>query len=514
MVRIPSCHPLGPLLRLEGLDYNDLPPIGTSRNRIEQFMMALLQESLQLIGSVDTYYANVNQKRNPSGWKSKGKQTYRGVSKIGGPGEVVVDLLERSISKSELKDAIEKPALVQADHGVNASGSNTGTSASGSNPDPNVVTTRVMGKKNPTPETWACRRSLHRNEAAAGTADWDEFIVRMKDLHVETEKDMTPTVPRAQKVHSWPAAGLVDILELPGYANNGPGPWTGFTLNMVEMEHDLNTLMLKNRIFPVLQMTCRTLKEADLHQMLVVSIPINNWKDCELSGDVTTAKYASESNKVIGSYASVERFRIVERVEEEPRPAPVSKLSRLTRPFRGRMRPSATASAAVSNTPPPEASSSATGSGGAGSSSTAPAATGQRNAASAQALVQGPAGGANVDKIQHAPAVDYQGQNGSSEAESPEVNEMETQIEWTMATASHARGWLPLFIQTPAVPKKIAIDVPLFLKFIQKMREQNAGEQIENEDRQADQQAVSQSGANPPVEQSANNPPAGNSQSG
>lgn len=43
-----------------------------------------------------------------------------------------------------------------------------------------------------------------------------------------------------------------------------------------------------------------------------------------------------------------------------------------------------------------------------------------------------------------------------------------------MATASHARGMLPLAIQTPFIPKKIAVDVPLFLKFMVGARQREA----------------------------------------
>lgn len=43
-------------------------------------------------------------------------------------------------------------------------------------------------------------------------------------------------------------------------------------------------------------------------------------------------------------------------------------------------------------------------------------------------------------------------------------------IEWIMATASDARGVLPMWMQTLAVPAQIAKDVPLFLAWIEKQR--------------------------------------------
>ena len=44
-------------------------------------------------------------------------------------------------------------------------------------------------------------------------------------------------------------------------------------------------------------------------------------------------------------------------------------------------------------------------------------------------------------------------------------------IEWTMATASDAKGVLPMFVQTQAVPGQIAVDVPYFLGWVKGGRE-------------------------------------------
>lgn len=43
-------------------------------------------------------------------------------------------------------------------------------------------------------------------------------------------------------------------------------------------------------------------------------------------------------------------------------------------------------------------------------------------------------------------------------------------IEWVMATASDARGKLPMWVQTRAVPAQIAKDVGLFLRWVAKRR--------------------------------------------
>jgi len=39
-------------------------------------------------------------------------------------------------------------------------------------------------------------------------------------------------------------------------------------------------------------------------------------------------------------------------------------------------------------------------------------------------------------------------------------------IEWTMATASDAKGHLPMFVQKPNMPAAVAKDVGLFMKWI------------------------------------------------
>ena len=44
------------------------------------------------------------------------------------------------------------------------------------------------------------------------------------------------------------------------------------------------------------------------------------------------------------------------------------------------------------------------------------------------------------------------------------------EIEWIMATASDAKGILPLFLQTKAIPGQIAKDVGMFLGWINKER--------------------------------------------
>ena len=45
------------------------------------------------------------------------------------------------------------------------------------------------------------------------------------------------------------------------------------------------------------------------------------------------------------------------------------------------------------------------------------------------------------------------------------------QIEWLMATASDAGGWLPMWMQRLGTPGAIVKDVGLFMKYIKKERD-------------------------------------------
>lgn len=413
-------HTIGPRLRLQGLRFADIPPYGTSIDGLRPFMLGLLQEAVEFMGSVDTFYANPTARPSPSGWKRKAVKKFHGISETGGPGEIAVDLIERIVPNGVLRAALYPPPA-QASGDANA----------GNNVRPSWRRQAV------TPETWACRRSYHRNNEADGTASWEEFRLHMKDRHVETEDAMTDTVTGAQTVAQWPAAALFPVCDLPGIGQ-GSGPWTDFTLAAVEMKHDLGQSLFSERVFPVLQMTCQSIDSVPTPEILVVSVPISDWENVGiLQGN--PPKLSDGSNIVVGSYVSVERFRLLPR---ETGAAPLSKVSTMEK-VKGSLRRK--------------------------SSAAAPAA-GARSAIGVGGLSVAGEGRPSTAVESAQPAV--------GEGEQPAVNEAELSdspqnrhIEWTMATASHARGILPLFVQTPVVPGKIAIDVPLFTKWLKRHRE-------------------------------------------
>lgn len=447
---------LGPLLRLEGIDYDRLPSHHCSIGNIRPLLTSLLKESLNFIASVDTYDKYHGTKSNPSGWYPKGSTKYSGVANIGGPGEVVVELLERNIPKSELKAAIAPPV--------------------------DAKSVAIRRSTNPVSETWVCRRSFHDDESAGGTANWREFLRYMKEEHVETEEDMTPTVVAAQKTQAWPAAPLVNLVNLQNF-EAGLDAWTDFTLHIVEMRHDLKQFGFDHRVFPVLQMTCRSVTEEAPHaQFLVISVPINGWKAIPAPDPDTASKKVADARKTtIGSYVSVERFRIVrkDRSRASP-PKKVSTIDKVTSSLRIKRRASRPSVAPPARAPP---------------------------------VVEAPAAAA--------PAAGEPQAADAAEAAHREINEdhlsdniQDFQIEWTMATASHARGWIPLMIQKPFIPKKIAIDVPLFLKEMVTKRKKEAAEAAEAAARAAQEQlvGVQVAGEQPLAGQPVANQPIGNPQ--
>jgi hypothetical protein len=168
----------------------------------------------------------------------------------------------------------------------------------------------------------------------------------MKDAHAESEDAFTPTVVARRRAVVWDCmdAKPVDI---------GGETWGRFTLGVEEMRHAVGRPVLKDRVFPVLQMTASALGDGDeqreKEEFIVVSVTVADFDQAP------EAELARGGDVVVATYASVERVRKV------------------------------------------------SGSGG---------------------------------------------------------------IEWIMATASDARGTLPMWVQIKAVPGQIAKDVALFLGWI------------------------------------------------
>lgn len=345
---------LGPLLRLWGLSTNQLPRRDASTDELASFMLGLLQEAVAFVDTID------DRSSDDSRWKSKGYKAYQGQAIGGSISDVVtVDLFERVVSGAVL-GGIARPGVVAE---VNPS-------------------KKTKPVKAPPPETWVCRRSRHANAAIPGSASWAEFRTCMKDHHAATERAMTPSVVDSHEALVWPAASAA----LPD-AEEGGRRWSHFTLALQEMRHRIARPVLRDRIFPVLQMTCSAVGPENSRPQSSHSPRQSNLIQTDPSGNstlipeflvvsVTVADFATEatppeiaqlsrrSDIVVGSYVSVERFRLLPTILANSR--------------------------------------------GTGA------------------------------------------------------------VEWVMATASDARGMVPTWLQTPAVPSQIAKDVPLFLQWLQR----------------------------------------------
>lgn len=220
-------------------------------------------------------------------------------------------------------------------------------------------------------EVWACRISLHRDAAAPGTASWAEFRHAMKEAHAESEEAFTPTVVAARRAMTWDCAP-----DVPPIQCGGGQTWGKFTLCVEEMRHAVGRPVLKDRVFPVLQMTASVLGEGgeETDEFVVASVTV---ADFAAAPEAEHAAARQHGDAVVASYASVERIRRV-------------------------------------------------------------------------------AGGGD--------------------------------IEWIMATASDARGVLPMWVQTRAVPGQIAKDVGLFLAWVKERREKGKDSEREGEDGEDGQQ--------------------------
>lgn len=306
----------GPLVRLAGLKSSQLPAATASPEELTPFITSLLEEAVPFIDTAAPRAADFTDPAVPAPpasntlWKPKGTKSH-----------------PDSTAKVELS---ERVVAVPATGG---------------------------GEEH---DTWACRRSVHADEASRGTASWAEFADSIRDRHPETEDAFTPTVLAHREAVSWAgAAGTPPIAA-------GGVTWGQFGLTLVEMKHKIPP-PLKPRVFPVLQLVASALPggsgSTDRDEFVVVSVTVSDFATGQLKDK---AGLSVEKGVVVGAYVSVERVRRL-----------------------------------------------------------------------------------------------------------PGQGEDKGKIEWIMATASDAKGILPMFLQTKAVPGQIAKDVGMFLGWVAKERAKN-----------------------------------------
>lgn len=95
-------------------------------------------------------------------------------------------------------------------------------------------------------ETWAARRSVHKDVRAGGTAAWDEWVHCFKDAHAEAEAAFTPAVEQAARLGAWDCGGTALAV--------GATTWEACTLRLEAAAHRL-PFPLRTCGFAVLQPT-------------------------------------------------------------------------------------------------------------------------------------------------------------------------------------------------------------------------------------------------------------------
>jgi hypothetical protein len=254
---------LGPYVRLEGISINQLPPDSKgsadasiespndgspTNNDVSTFISAVLTEAIPFIDGVAPKTGDATL------WKQKGAPKRYPSS------EAPVDIYEYAVPGKEL-DKISGMNQFAAD------------------------------RKD---EVWFCRRSCHRDASEKGTASWEEFVHTFKEHHHESEDAYTATVIGAREAITWDTTEVE--VEVHGEQ------WGNITLSVIEMKHKIDPKPLRNRTFPVLQLSASL---ADTREFVIISIPITDFAKSPHS------VFAREKSLVVGAYAAIERIRMI-----------------------------------------------------------------------------------------------------------------------------------------------------------------------------------------------------------
>ncbi|KAI0535956.1 hypothetical protein GGR58DRAFT_477200 [Xylaria digitata] len=242
---------LGPLVRRWGLPVKQLPSATAGIDELKPFVTSILKEALPFIDSAAPKNPSPDAKKL---WKSKG-------TKSDPDSAAKVDVLERAISCKELQAIASK-------HGIK---------------------TKVEE------ETWAVRLSAHEDAAKKGTASWDEFEHSFRLEHAKTEMAFTPNVIAANEAQQWDCTGIE--VEEAGQS------WDRFSLVVEEMRHKVGRPILKDRTFPVLQLSCAVKEGTGASEFVIVSIPVPDFATSD------KANLSKEKDALIAYYVSIERIR-------------------------------------------------------------------------------------------------------------------------------------------------------------------------------------------------------------
>ncbi|KAI4602718.1 hypothetical protein KJ359_007936 [Pestalotiopsis sp. 9143b] len=233
-----------PLVRLAGIPLSRLPPAGAGPDALTPLVHGMLREALPFLVSASPNQTGPDAKAGV--WKHKGDKT--------SPDSAAkVEAWERVVS---VRDGREK-------------------------------------------ETWALRRSAHNDRADKGTASWDEFEVCFRREHAEAEDAFTPNVLATHEALVWDCGGV------PALEGEGE-EWAGFSLKVEEMRHKIGRPVLRDRTFPVLQLTAAAAGGGAGEQkkdFVVVSVPVPDF------GASGSSRLSGEKGAQVARYVSVERIR-------------------------------------------------------------------------------------------------------------------------------------------------------------------------------------------------------------
>lgn len=243
----------GPLVRRWGLPVKQLPSATAGIDELKPLVASILKEALPFIDSAAPKVASDAKKL----WKSKG-------AKSSSDSTAKVEVLKRVILVKDLHAVASK-------YGVEA---------------------KVEE------ETWAARLSVHEDAPKKGTASWDEFDHSFHLAHGKTEMAFTPDVISANEAQRWDCTGIE--LEEAGQS------WDSLSLVVEEMRHKVGRPILKDRTFPVLQLSCAVKEGSGAPEFVIVSIPVPDFATSD------KANLSKEKGAQIAFYVSVERIRKLE----------------------------------------------------------------------------------------------------------------------------------------------------------------------------------------------------------
>lgn len=151
-------------------------------------------------------------------------------------------------------------------------------------------------------EHWVARRSIHADEAAPGTASYDEFVQGLLDEHSVHEQAYTPDCVDARCVMRWFEDGAARDFE----------EFADVHMELWEMLHKI-PFPLQNRVFQVLVVRART---APGRGFVVAQVPIAvppDFKEAFYGSGRHVREADSRAKRakvVVAAYVSAERVRV------------------------------------------------------------------------------------------------------------------------------------------------------------------------------------------------------------